>query len=151
MNSVLKVVAGLWLGLGVAWADPNPGQRLFEKTCASCHQESGTGLAGIYPPLVGSEWVLQPKSDALISLVLQGIEGPVRVLGETYQGEMPAHKAVLDDGQVAEILTYIRSSWGNKAGPVSRQEVAHSRQARARSRPWSQAELHKIFPPTKST
>lgn len=120
-----------------------PGQAAFETTCAVCHQASGSGLPGTFPPLAGSEWV-KGSPERPIAVVLRGLQGPLKVGGMTYSGSMPPQP--LEDQEIAEILTYVRSSWGNAAGPVTAAQVAAVRKKVGTGDPWSEEALHKAFP-----
>ena len=86
-----------------------PGQAAFETTCATCHQASGLGMPGTFPPLAGSEWVLG-KPEIPIAIVLRGLQGPLKVGDNHYSNSMPPHRDLLKDEQIAEILSYVRSS-----------------------------------------
>lgn len=115
------------------------GQEIYEALCLNCHQAAGQGLEGVYPPLAGSEWVRGDK-DRLIRIVLHGLEGPTKVAGKTY-GVVPMPPMGLDDQQTAEVLNYVRGTWGGKGLPaVSADDVARIRAA-SRPKPWTQAEL----------
>ncbi len=101
------------------------GKELYAKHCLPCHQAEGSGVPGMFPPLVNTEKVIgQP--DSLIRIVLFGLKGPTEVAGQIYTQEMPA-AGHLTDPEVAEILTWIRSSWGNKATAVTSKRVAEIR------------------------
>ncbi len=102
------------------------GSILYNTYCASCHQQNGKGDNSRFPPLAGSEWVTGDKS-RLINVILNGLDGEIMVNGQSWQGMMPAHAEFLDDHAIASISTYIRQSFGNKAGPVSSLEVAEVR------------------------
>lgn len=104
------------------------GAALFASLCAACHQSSGLGLPGVFPPLAGSEWVLGKDSTA-VAILLHGINGGMTVKGNTYNGVMPSFGAQLSDEQIAVLLTYVRSQWGNSAAAVSVETVAHTREA----------------------
>lgn len=123
------------------------GGAVYAGNCVACHQASGMGLAGVFPPLVGSDWVL--KDDArLVQILLHGIQGELVVNGVTYNGVMPAFPQ-LSDAELAAVLTYIRREWGNSGTPISTDQVAEGR-ARFpdRSGPWGGgAELNEVFPP----
>lgn len=122
------------------------GKVVFEKNCAICHQATGLGLPGQFPPLAGSEWVLASKPDRVIRIVLNGLQGPITVKGQPYNGAMFAFKDMpLSDADIANALTYIRSAWGNKA-PVVKPEQVKAIRAEVSSRlpPWSAPELEKI-------
>lgn len=122
-----------------------PGQAAFESTCATCHQASGLGIPGNFPPLAGSEWVLG-KPDIPIAIVLRGLQGALKVRGNSYSNTMPPHRDLLKDEQIAAILTYVRSSWGNSAGPVTAAQVAGVRKRVGPGEPLWQAELDKFRP-----
>jgi mono/diheme cytochrome c family protein len=94
------------------------GKIVFLNNCQSCHQASGLGVAGQYPPLAGSEWVIGSER-RLGMILLHGLQGPLKVKGNTYNGQMPAWAASLSDKKIANVLTYIRQEWGNKAPEVS--------------------------------
>lgn len=109
------------------------GQRVFfeEGSCNTCHRDHGRGIAGIYPPLVGSEWVLG-ESDRLIKLTLHGLWGPIEVAGKRYEpaGGVPPMTALglfYTDEEIAAVLTYVRTSWGNDAPAVDAATVARIR------------------------
>jgi cytochrome c553 len=111
------------------------------KNCQGCHQETGLGLAGAFPPVVGSEWVTGP-SETLVRVLLHGLQGPVQVQGATYNGAMPAWKDVLKDGEIAAVATYIRQWAPNAAPAVPLDQVATLRTAGAgRRAAWNAGEL----------
>lgn len=117
------------------------GQRFFTQTCVSCHQSTGLGQPGAYPPLAGSEYV-NGDEKRLAAIVLHGVSGPITVAGSTYNNQMQAWGSTLNDKRIAYILTYVRQSWGNKGGPVTPELVAEVRKATAaRTTPWTEAEL----------
>jgi len=107
------------------------GQQVYDTYCRACHMDNGMGVPGMNPPLAGTDWVNGDKG-RLIGVVLNGINEPIEIKGETYQNAMAAH-AFLDDRQIADVLTYIRGSFGNEAGPVSAEEVAEVRAAQRSS------------------
>jgi mono/diheme cytochrome c family protein/glucose/arabinose dehydrogenase len=98
--------------------------------CTTCHQKDGNGLPEAqFPPLAGSEWV-QGSEDRLIRLTLHGIIGPIEVKGVKYPGAVPMTPfKFLNDSEVADVLTFVRNSFGNKADPVSPQTVQKIRAA----------------------
>ena len=98
-----------------------PGSVAYTRYCASCHLPGGQGDGNRFPPLFGSEWVSGPKT-RLIEIVLKGMSGPITVRRKPYDGVMPAH-AFLNDQQVAEILTYIRTRMNHGGTPISAEEV----------------------------
>ena len=117
------------------------GERTYV-VCATCHQQDGQGVPTAFPPLAGSEWVAGP-AEVPIRIVLHGLHGPITVKHEPYVGTMAPLGALLDDRQIAAVLTYVRSSWGNRAGPVTEAEVAAVRAASAArgGTPYRAAEL----------
>ena len=131
----------------VAPVDPYVlGKRLFADTCAKCHQPDGLGVPGQYPPLVGSEWVLASGPDRMIRIVLDALQGPVKVKGLDFNNTMTPWRDTLTDQQIAAIITYVRTQkdWGHTASPVTPEEVAGIR-AKTKNRPmpgpWTVAEL----------
>jgi glucose/arabinose dehydrogenase/mono/diheme cytochrome c family protein len=119
------------------------GKALYEMTCIACHQAHGLGQEGLAPPLAGSEWV--SGSDArLIRIVLHGVRGPMKVKGQKYELDMPA-LGVLEDQQIADVLTYIRNEWGHGYGVVKAEDVKSTRaQLKSREDAWTQDELMKV-------
>jgi mono/diheme cytochrome c family protein len=101
------------------------GKRMYEKNCSICHQPTGAGVPGQFPPLVGSDWVLAPGPNRIIRLPLLGISGPVKVNGTEFNGTMPPLAAAggMSDEEVAAVMTFIRNSWGNKASGVTVEQV----------------------------
>lgn len=119
------------------------GGQIYAAKCQACHQASGQGLPGVFPPLAGASWVTG-SPDALLQIVLHGFTGPIEVLGNTYNGAMPAFGGQISDAELAAVATFIRSQWGNTATAVTHEDVASAR-ARSSQRdvPWSNvAELH---------
>ncbi len=119
------------------------GEFIYKQTCIACHQPTGVGLAGAFPPLAGSEWINEPDPGRIIRIVLHGIEGPIRVKGTLYPGApMPAHRDLLDDRKVACVLTYVRQAWGNGAPGITPATVSEIRgKTSGRSKPWTELEL----------
>jgi glucose/arabinose dehydrogenase/mono/diheme cytochrome c family protein len=97
------------------------GGAIYNTYCGACHQFNGMGSPGRFPPLAGAEWVTGDKS-RLIGVILNGLSGSIKVKGAPYDGVMPAH-AFLKDSEIAAVLTYIRSNFGNQSSPVSSNEV----------------------------
>ncbi|HBH23500.1 MAG TPA: cytochrome C [Cytophagales bacterium] len=98
---------------------------LYNQHCRSCHQTKGDGVPGMYPPLANSDWVEGDKTRIIESIIF-GLEGPIEVNGETYNNAMPA-MGYLTDEEVATILTYVRSNFGNDASAITIEEVAKVR------------------------
>ena len=107
------------------YSDQLTGAQLYAKYCLTCHQADGNGVRGQFPPLAGNAKITGRSSD-VIRIVLFGLEGPVTVNERDYNQLMPA-QGYLTDEQIASILTYIRSNWGNKAPPVTPIDVAKTR------------------------
>jgi len=131
----------------LAAANDVDGSVVYAGNCVACHQATGMGLAGVFPPLVGSEWVLE--NDArLVQILLYGIQGELVVKGVTYNGVMPAFSQ-LSDAELAAVLTHIRSAWGNDAAPITVEQVAEGRtRFPDRAGAWQGgAELDATFPP----
>src|SRR5262245_1961820 len=113
------------------------GAPLYAARCAACHQPTGAGLPGVFPPLAGSEWVTG-KDDVLANILLHGVTGDLTVKGATFKGAMPAFKDQLKDEEIAAVATHMRSQWGNKASPVAAEVVAKARdEPSARTAPWN--------------
>jgi len=103
------------------------GKALYEQEsyCGTCHQEHGQGLAAAgYPPLRQSKWVKE-NEERLIKLTLKGVYGPMTVLNRQYKGIVPmtAFEGLMDDKQMAAVLTYVRNSFGNRASPITPEQV----------------------------
>jgi mono/diheme cytochrome c family protein len=112
------------------------GAQLYAGKCAGCHQVNGQGIAGVFPPLAGSPWVVESET-RLVQILLHGIQGPIEVAGTTYNGLMPPWKS-LPDEEIAAIATYVRTAWGNAASPVTVGVVQGQRAATAdRAGPWT--------------
>ncbi len=128
-------------------AKAREGQKVFENLgCATCHMSSGTGNRGNnVPPLAGSEWVLAEGPNRIIRIVLNGLQGPIEVRGDQYGANVMTPFNFLTDDQIAGVLTYVRNSWGNKAGPVAPEKVRAIREAtKDRDVSWTADEGKKI-------
>ncbi len=126
----------------VASADAAKGEELFGR-CLACHQANGAGMPGVFPPLAGSEWVTGPASRP-IAILIHGLTGEITVKGAKYNSAMMPYGtgAPMSDAEVASVLTYVRSNFGNTASAVTADEVAKVRAATAgRSTPLSQKDL----------
>lgn len=126
------------------------GQKLFEINCKVCHGEDGEGIKGLGAPLEGSNWV-QGDKNKLLSIVLYGLTGPIKVGDKTYAppdvaDAMPgmASNDNLGDKEISQIVSYIRNAWNNKAGKVSEGDVKNIRQKyHGRTEPFTMKELMK--------
>ena len=98
------------------------GKQLYMQNCFACHLPTGEGMAGVFPPLAKSDF-LRADRERAIRIVLKGLNGPVTVNGQTYNGAMPPQGEVLNVEQVADVLTYVTNSWGNSADAFTADEV----------------------------
>ncbi|MDQ2663531.1 MAG: cytochrome c [Candidatus Eremiobacteraeota bacterium] len=99
------------------------GAQIYANNCSSCHQATGKGVPGNFPPLAGNA-VVTGDVAKVASILKYGLNGKIDVGGKTYNGMMPAWSGQLSNDQIAAVLTYVRSSWGNHAGPVTVAQVA---------------------------
>ncbi len=130
----VAVLAAAWAGLGhrtvpnalrphdipaleAVQAAAAPGAAPYAQYCAVCHQTNGQGVPGTFPPLVGSP-VVTGDPHYLARVVLYGLQGRIVVGGQTYSSAMAGLAKNMSDAQIAQVLTYIRSSWGNAAPAV---------------------------------
>lgn len=97
------------------------GNTVYTQYCLTCHQVDGSGVPNLNPPLIQTKWTLGPKT-ILIEQVLKGSSGKVEIDGETFHNTMPP-LAKLTDQQIADVLTYVRNNFGNKASIVTPAEV----------------------------
>ena len=134
-------------GPAVAAAPQTPmdiGKTLYNGNCANCHQASGAGQPGAYPPMVGSEYVLGSQG-MLAAILLDGVQGPLTVENSPYGTNVMPAWANLSDEKLADIMTYIRKSWGNTADEVKPEEVAAVRaKESSRTQPWGQGDLQQM-------
>ena len=123
------------------------GKVLYARYCSACHGVDGVGPKNnVNPPLAGSEWILGDP-DRAIAAVMVGLTGPIEVSGKAYHLVMPPQGAVLNDVQLAAILSHVRSSWGNQETSVKPSEVARVREKLVgRSRPYGANELRLEYP-----
>ena len=101
------------------------GQKIYNVYCISCHQEDGIGDGSRYPPLGESDWVTGDK-ERLVTVVLNGLKGPIIVNGKPFDGEMPKHD-FLSDADISKVTSYIRLNFKNNAGAIHEKEVANVR------------------------
>ncbi|HEX6795018.1 MAG TPA: multicopper oxidase domain-containing protein [Casimicrobiaceae bacterium] len=109
--------------------DAARGASLYAANCVACHQATGAGLAGAFPPLKGSATVLAADPTAQIDTILHGAQG-VPIGGITYQGAMPPFAASMSDADIADVANHERSSWGNQAKLVTADQVKAARAKR---------------------
>jgi nitrite reductase (NO-forming) len=106
-------------------AQVEAGRVLYTGTCSVCHQDDGAGLPNVFPPLAKSDFLMADKERS-IAVVLNGLSGPVTVNGAAFNSVMPPMSQLADD-EIANILTYVRNSFGNEGDAVSKEEVAKVR------------------------
>jgi nitrite reductase (NO-forming) len=92
------------------------GKAIYDRSCVLCHQESGLGLEGLYPPLAKSDYLLKDK-ERLVHNILFGVEGEITVNGNQYDGIMPPQ--VLSDEEIVAVSNYVLNAWGNAGGEVT--------------------------------
>ena len=100
------------------------GKIIYETYCLACHQEDGSGVPNMNPPLIKTDWVLG-DSTRLINVILKGLKN-TEINGDSYSNEMPAHD-FLTDNQIADVLTYVRVSFGNQANAIHPDDVKKQR------------------------
>lgn len=130
------------------------GKGVYGTVCISCHGGTGEGTPGKYPPLKGSEWVIHGE-ERPVSIVLAGITGPLHVKGAVFGSDpMPAQAGSKSNAEIAQVISYIRNEWGNKASIVYDDQVDIVRKKLGGRNPFSEAELTNIpensnLPPSK--
>lgn len=97
------------------------GEAVYAKVCTVCHQKTGLGLAPLFPPLAGSDYLMADKKRSIVG-VLAGQSGPMVVNGKQFNQVMPP-LPTLTDVEVASVLTFVRNTWGNKGEAVTAEEV----------------------------
>lgn len=100
------------------------GKMVYEQNCLACHQADGSGVPALAPPLIKGTFV-GGDTAKLIEIILDGMQG-VEINGEYYANPMPAF-SFLSDQEIADVLTYVRNSFSNNAGEVTKEEVTQAR------------------------
>lgn len=99
------------------------GKKVYDVTCLSCHQPDGSGVPNMNPPLIKTKWVLGDKKQ-LTKIVLKGLQGgEIEIDGDKFHNPMPPMESTLTDQEIADVLTFVRNSFGNKASLVTVAEV----------------------------
>lgn len=126
--SIILVVCASTIALAQSGTQSiaDKGKEVYDQNCLACHQIDGSGVPMLTPSLVNAGWV-QGDKVRLINVVLNGLKG-VEIDGEMYDNPMPP-LAHLSDDDIAAVLTYVRSNFSNKAGPIKKEEVAAARKA----------------------
>lgn len=113
------------------------GKAVYAAVCQACHQENGQGMAGVFPPLANSPWVLG-SALRMTSIILHGVQGPITVNGEKFSNVMPGLREAMSPEDVAAVATYVRGSFGNKASPVTLETVRRAlARPKADPNPWN--------------
>ena len=116
------------------------GLAVYSRTCIACHQPTGKGLAPVFPSIAATP-IVNGDATLPIKFIIHGLMGPITVDGVTYNSMMPPVAGVTDQ-DIADVLTYVRQSFGNKSNPVTADQVKAVRAANAaRTAPWNTAEL----------
>jgi len=116
MKKYILCIAMMGLGLKGFSQDVNKGKTVYAKTCVACHQVTGAGIPGAFPPLAKSDY-LNADVNRAIKQVIKGSNIPMTVNGKKYTTAMPPQ--ALSDQQVADVLTYVYASWGNSKKVVT--------------------------------
>ena len=117
--------------LPASTGNPARAAKLYEQHCAQCHGDKGQGVAKAYPALAGNRAVTMPSTENLVQMVLGGGYAPATA-GNPRPFGMPPFVLVMDDSEVAAVITHIRTSWGNQAGGITPMQVQSVRGNRAR-------------------
>jgi mono/diheme cytochrome c family protein len=113
----------------VPYAATGPGAKLYERHCAGCHGDAGEGVRGAYPALAGNRAVTMPQVANLVHVVLEGGFAPATA-GNPRPYGMPPFATVLSTEEAAQLLSFVRGSWGNRGAAVSAMQVERFRSAR---------------------
>jgi mono/diheme cytochrome c family protein len=132
-------------------ASADRGKVIFMQTCMACHQPTGLGIPGAFPPFDGSEYVLG-DTRRLVALVLKGYMGPITVKGVNFNNILIAvdtqFPILKENAKLADVLNYIRTAWSNKADTAITPEFIQKirDEFKDRTAPWNAADLEKAFP-----
>lgn len=102
------------------------GARIYRNQCSQCHQPDGSGIDGVYPPLDGTRWV-NGDEERLAKILISGLNGPVQVQGNEYNGNMPAfgpNGSDLRPREIAAVLSYVRQEWSNDSGEITEEAMS---------------------------
>gem|GEM_PF-494306 len=124
------------------------GKKIFAVRCASCHQTSGLGIAGQYPPLVDSKWATSDPG-LIANIILKGLKGEIVVNGETYGTNAAVNMAAvpITDREIANVTTYVRQAWGNNAPEILESEVSAFRnESKDQIDQWTGDQLIEMYP-----
>ena len=152
---ILLFIGGIYFDRHSGWFNPQvytsgageflaKGKKTYDMVCGTCHGPDGKGKPGQAPPLAGSEWVMAKGFSRLAHIPLMGVNGTIKVQGQDWSLNMAAMGAALPDEDLAGVLTYIRSSWGNKASAVSADDIKKIRAEIKSPQPMSADEMMKL-------
>ena len=161
MKTILPLLASLTLFATLAQAEDfdlkasiDRGKMIYMQTCFVCHQPTGLGLPGAFPPLAGTEYT-QGDARRMIAMTLKGVNPPLKVKEMTYAVPMPPlpvqFPILVDDGKLADVINYVRNSFGNKdeKGVTPTLIDAVRREFSDRNAPWTETELQHFPEPKK--
>jgi nitrite reductase (NO-forming) len=131
LAAVTEITKARVLGAQTKEQQIEAGRVLYNGTCSVCHQSNGEGLAGVFPPLAESDYLMDKPIEHTIEIVLNGLSGPIKVNGTEYNSVMPP-MSQLNNDEIADILTYVLNTWGNSDGVVKASQIADVRAATAR-------------------
>ena len=132
-------------------ASAERGKAVYMQTCMACHQPTGLGIPGAFPPFDGSEYV-QGDTKRLVALVIKGYMGPIEVKGQKFNNILIAvdtqFPMLKENGKLADVLNYIRTAWSNKADKLVTPEFIEKvrEEFKGRTTPWNAEDLAKAFP-----
>ena len=127
------------------------GKAVFMQTCMACHQPTGLGIPGAFPPFDGSEYV-QGDTKRLVALVIKGYMGPITVKGVNFNNILIAvdtqFPILKENAKLADVLNYIRTAWSNKADTAITADFIQKVRVEFKDRttPWNAEDLAKAFP-----
>lgn len=98
------------------------GKQIYMQNCFACHLPTGEGIAGVFPPLAKSDYMMADR-ERTIRIVLKGLNGPITVNGQAYNGVMPPQSDILTEEQMADVLMYVTNVWGNSANAFTVDEI----------------------------
>jgi nitrite reductase (NO-forming) len=103
------------------------GKGIYERICTTCHQPDGRGMPGVFPPLAQSDFLME-NAERAVGVLLEGLQGPITVNGQTFNGAMPNFS--LKDDEIAAVLSYVRNNFGNSGSTVTAADVKRVREAK---------------------
>ncbi len=140
-----NTLAALGVALALGWAWAQDGAKVYTANCSGCHQVTGQGIPGVFPPLAGHIPEILAKDggrDYLIKMMLYGVQGAMKIKGMNYNGVMPAF-AQLKDEEIAAVLNHISTAWGNKP-PAGFKEFTAAEVKAARANRLTQQQVYDL-------